>query len=225
MDKRKSYYLMIDTETALKDSTQSIKGTNALCYDIGLAIIDKKGNIYTKYSYVVKEIFFNNTLMRSAYYYKKVPQYLEDIIQGTRTIQSFEYIENKIKEIYQQWNCKAIIAHNAKFDFYSIRTTARHIYKNSHYQVFNDDFIWWDTLKMTKDVTKLRKTYKHFCKKYNFLTKSKQPQLKAETLYRFLTNNPYFKEAHTGLEDVLIEKEIFAWCMQQHCKMQKALFN
>ena len=39
MDRRKKYYLVVDVETA--NSTQE-----ALVYDLGFAICDKKGNIY-----------------------------------------------------------------------------------------------------------------------------------------------------------------------------------
>ena len=37
--------------------------------------------------------------------------------------------------------------------------------------------------------------------------------------------NNDFVESHTGLEDVLIEKEIFAKCMAQHKKMRKNVWE
>ena len=42
------------------------------------------------------------------------------------------------------------------------------------------------------------------------MTKQKkpQPQQKAETLYRYLTDNVDYEEEHTGLEDSLIELQI-----------------
>ena len=52
--------------------------------------------------------------------------------------------------------------------------------------------------------------YKDFCESNGYMTahKTPQPQKKAETLYRYLTNNTDFNEEHTGLEDSLIELEI-----------------
>jgi hypothetical protein len=47
----------------------------------------------------------------------------------------------------------------------------------------------------------------------------------AEILYRYITLNTDFIEDHTGLEDVLIEKEIFAKCMAQHKKMRKDVWS
>ena len=43
------------------------------------------------------------------------------------------------------------------------------------------------------------------------LTKTNQPKLTAEIIYRYITNDSDFIEQHTGLEDVLIEKEIFTY--------------
>ena len=47
----------------------------------------------------------------------------------------------------------------------------------------------------------------------------------AENLYRFIIKDPTFIEAHTGLEDVMIEKEIMAYCFRQHKKMRKKLWE
>ena len=40
-----------------------------------------------------------------------------------------------------------------------------------------------------------------------------------------ITMDTTFIESHTGLEDVLIEKEIFVRCMRQHKKMKKSIFK
>ena len=68
IDQRIRYFLMLDTETC---NTLSINGkldmSNALTYDIGIAICDKRGKIYLTKSYIVKEIFFGmKDLMQSA---------------------------------------------------------------------------------------------------------------------------------------------------------------
>ena len=55
--------------------------------------------------------------------------------------------------------------------------------------------------------------------------KIKQPRFKEEILYRFINGNNDFIENHTGLEDVMIEKEILAYCFRQHKAMRKGLFE
>jgi hypothetical protein len=42
-------------------------------------------------------------------------------------------------------------------------------------------------------------------------------------MYRFIINDPTFKEAHTGLRDVEIETAIMAECFRKHAKMRKEL--
>jgi len=46
----------------------------------------------------------------------------------------------------------------------------------------------------------------------------------AEIIYRYITGNNTFEERHTGLSDVMIEKDIFAKCLAQHKKMRKLVF-
>ena len=57
------------------------------------------------------------------------------------------------------------------------------------------------------------------------MTKNNQVKLTAEVIFRFITKNNDFVENHTGLEDVLIEKEILAYCYKQHKKMRKKLWE
>ena len=52
---------------------------------------------------------------------------------------------------------------------------------------------------------------------------SDRPRWSAECMYRFITNDPTFKEAHTGLRDVEIEAVIMATCFSKRKKMRKEL--
>ena len=67
-------------------------------------------------------------------------------------------------------------------------------------------------------------TDRNFCNKNCYLTKNGQLKFTAEILYRFISKNNDFTESHTGLEDVLIEKEILAYCFKQHKKMERRLW-
>ena len=71
---------------------------------------------------------------------------------------------------------------------------------------------------MARDVILKMPTYRYFCEEHGLLTKMADSS-KAEDLYRFITKDPTFVEAHTGLEDVMIEK--FSYCFRQHKKMRK----
>jgi hypothetical protein len=81
-----------------------------------------------------------------------------------------------------------------------------------------------DTLKMARSVVGKMPTYKRFCKENGYITKNGQMRFTAEILYRFSSKDNDFCESHTGLEDVMIEKEILAYCYKQHKKMDKLCF-
>jgi hypothetical protein len=57
--------------------------------------------------------------------------------------------------------------------------------------------------------------YRAFCKANGFVTQNGAVKLTAEVLYRFITNDLSFTEAHTGLEYVMIEKVIFLECFKR----------
>ena len=59
IDKRKVYGIMLDTETAntIVEEDGQLEMRFVLPYDIGFAVIDSKGNIYEKYSFVNEDIF------------------------------------------------------------------------------------------------------------------------------------------------------------------------
>ena len=58
--------------------------------------------------------------------------------------------------------------------------------------------------------------------KKGYITKNGQVRLTAEILYQFISGEEDFIEQHQGLEDVLIEKEIFQYCIRQHKKMKRS---
>ena len=75
---------------------------------------------------------------------------------------------------------------------------------------------------MAEDTICKQKSYIYFCEKNDYLRKNGKPRATAEILYRYMTDDNDFIESHTGLEDVLIEKEIFVRCMRQHKPMRKS---
>ena len=228
IDRRRTYYLMIDTETAnTKTEVAEVDRNNALVYDIGFAIIDKYGNIYRKFSYIVKDVFFDMQVMNSAYYKSKIPQYIKDIEEGTRIVTTYYEVRKIIADLLEEYEVKAVIAHNALFDYCATNATERYLTKSKYRYFFPYGTVFYDTLKMASDVICTQKTYINWCAENGYMTKHKTPRPKAtaEILYRYIKRNEEFVESHTALEDVLIETEIFAHCMRQHKKMRKELFQ
>ena len=212
---KRNYYLILDTET-YGGFQQPI------VYDLGMAIIDKKGKVYAKYSFVIDETFYSKEA-ETAYYADKFPMYHEDIENGKHKVVSWKAAKWIANELYRRYNCKAVVAHNAKFDKTSTDNTTKEL--NMGNSFFEMEVVWYDTLQMAADTIGKQKAYEMFCKRNDYMTKLGQPRLTAEILYRYITGKEDFIESHTGYEDVLCEKEIFAHCIRQHKKMRTSFFN
>ena len=216
IDKRKHYYLTIDTETA-----NTIE--DPMMYDLGGAIHDRNGNVEETFSFVIYDIFCaDRQLFDTAYYATKRPRYEEQIAAGQRKIVSIFTARRYVHDLCEKYNVKAIIAHNARFDYRSTNYTLRYVTKSASRYFLPYGIPLWDTLKMAQDTICKQKTYIKWCAENGYLKKNGTPRATAEILYRYITQDEFFEEDHTGLEDVLIEKEIFAKCMAQHKKMTKS---
>lgn len=215
----KKYFLGIDTETANSYTNEDgkVELKDSLCYDIGWAIIDKKGKVYKTRSFVVAEIFLDKELMTSAYFAEKIPQYWEDIKTGKRKLKTLKNIHWIFKQDCKKYSPKAIFAHNAYFDYNALNNTLRFITGSRNRYFYPYGIELWDTLKMARDAIGKTEKYSDYCQKNGYLTCHKHPQnrLTAEILWRYISNNPDFEESHTGLEDVEIEKEIFVECLKK----------
>lgn len=209
--------IVIDTET-----TNSLD--DPLCYDVGFAVINPKGEILESHSYVVADIFLDDELMESAYFKDKIPQYWEDIKNGKRLLRRFKTIKMILADVVKQYGVKIIVAHNARFDYRSLNLTQRFLTSSKYRYFFPFGIEIWDSLKMAREILKSNSDYENFCYDNGFLTKRLCRRYTAEILYKFLTNDLDFEESHTGLEDVEIEKEIFAYCVAQNPQIDGALW-
>lgn len=229
IDKRKHYIIVMDTETCPLDRTfEGVTPYNMFVYDIGWAVVDKKGNVYETKSYINRNIFFEEKLlMDSSYYAEKLPQYYDDIRSGKRKVSTWYNIRKDLVDTMKKYNTKTVCAHNARFDDGATKNTQRWLTKSKYrfFLPFGTEI--WDTMKMANDVVAKTPSYKKFCEENGYMTshKTPRPQVKAEVLYRYITGNNDFVESHTGLEDVLIEKEILAYCFRKHKKMRKNLYD
>ena len=227
IDRRINYKLVLDTETCPIDRTiEEVLPSNMWTYDIGWAVVDKRGKVYKTRSYIVADIFLDEKeLMQSAYYANKIPQYWEDIKSGKREIRTWFYIRKTLMEDIEEFEISEAYAHNMRFDYGTLSTTQRWLTKSKYRYFFPKSMEICDTLKMARDVIVPMPTYRKFCETHNLLTKTGRLSASAENLYRFIINDPHYVEEHTALEDVLIEKEILAYCYRQHKKMRRKLWE
>lgn len=210
-------FIVLDTET-----TNDIECP--LVYDVGFAVIDKNGCVYEKHSFVVADVFLDKELMESAFFSEKIPMYWEQIKKGDRTLTSFFNVRRTLAKVMAEYDIDTVIAHNARFDYISTATTQRYLTKSKYRYFFPYGTKVWDTLKMAREVFKDDEKYCEFCTENNYKTSNNSNRYTAEILYRFLTDDNSFIESHTGLEDVLIEKEIFVECVRRNPEINGKLW-
>lgn len=219
IDRRKAYFVVLDTETC-----NSLE--EPMAYDIGFAVVDKYGKVYERRSYVVYEVYVGmRDVMQSAYYFNKLPQYEVELAEGSRVMKSILSIKKELARLCKEYRVKAIMAHNARFDYRSTTKSIRYTTKCEFKYFLPYGVEIWDTLSMARDTICKGTLYRQWCEENGYMTKDNKPQATAEVLYRYITGNKAFVESHTGLEDVLIEKEIFKKCMSYHKPMRKKLFK
>lgn len=113
-----------------------------------------------------------------------------------------------------------------RFDYNALNTTIRYFSKSKIRFFFPYGIELWDTMKMATDTVCKTKKYKEFCLENGYVYgKNNTVRRTAEILYRYITGNNVFNEEHQGLDDTLIEKEIFVYCTSRKKKMRRKLFD
>ena len=228
IDFRHHYVLVVDTETAntLVDENGNLDMSNVLMYDCGWAVVDTHEGVYVERSFVNSDIFCEEReLMQSAYYAKKIPQYCAELLAGKRQMATTYEIRQQMLEDMRKYHITEVVAHNARFDLNALNTILRYVTKSKHRYWFPYGTEIWDTMKMARDVIHPMPSYRKFCEEFDLLTKNGRLSTTAESLYKFLLNDPYFEEQHTGLADVQIEREMMFYCVRQHKPMRQLLFE
>ena len=228
IDKRHNYVIVTDTETAntLTTAQGQLDMSCVLAYDCGWVVADTRGNIYRARSFINSDIFYDEAeLMQTAFYARKIPRYFEDIASGKRIVADTYTIRQTMLADMQDYNITTVVAHNARFDLNAYNVLQRWTTKSKYRYWFPYGTKIWDTMKMARTVICKMPTYKRFCEDNGYVTASGRLRVTAEILHRFISKDFTFNEAHTALEDVLIEVQIMAYCFRQHKAMGKELYE
>lgn len=122
---KQKLYLVLDTETATLPFVNEIAETakerqkiaiaKPIIYDIGWTIVNRKGEILKKASYLIQETFFVPQIFNTAYYKSKRNLYIEKLQNEEIFAKNWQSVVNELcadlKEI------DLVCAYNATFDF------------------------------------------------------------------------------------------------------------
>ena len=209
-DKRKSFYLIVDTETTI----------NRHVFDFGAAIVDRKGKIYQQIAVVVNDFkseeFFHDkgntgffALKNLRERHEKYNQMLEN---GDRVLASVLAINKWLIQAKELYGDKIhMTAYNINFDINVCHNSGINL------SIFPHTFCLWNV--SCKFFAK-RKAYSKFCIKNKYFTEKLNMKTNAEVMSHYLTGRNLV-EPHTALEDVLyFELPILLQCLRQKKSLQ-----
>lgn len=219
IDKRRKYIALFDVETAGKN--------NQYVYDVGMVITDKQGTIYSKHSYIIKEVFSNIELMNTAYYRRKIPIYQIEIAKGFHEIIEFADARKRILMDMEKYGVSQISAYNLAFDIRALTSTTQLLQGKKNFLISQFKKVeLLDIWSLACETIFQQKTFHHKAIAQRWINlETGNVKTSAETAYRYITNNPNFYEEHTGLADALIEAKIMAYCYKQKKPYSKGIIS
>lgn len=195
--------IVLDTETA-----GSLE--KPFCYDVGYVIYNVEENTRLEEKhFVVEQIWHNLELFDSAYYADKRNQYVQLMRSRKATMDKFGYIMREMARDIKKYNVTDAYAYNSDFDDKVITRACDWFKCINPLETIAIHDIWGYSCEW---ITKFQK-YKDFCDDYGYYTDTGNYKQSAECVYRFITGDIEFEEAHMGLHDAQIELEILRYCL------------
>ena len=202
-------YLIIDTETTSLDKP--------FCYDVGYKIIDENGNELTRKHFVIEQVWHNLPLFESAYYADKRISYVKLMRTRQAVLTKFGYAMQQLLRDIKTFNVINCYAYNSDFDDKVIT------YNCNWFKVINplDNIPVFDIWGFASEIITNTPEYKLFCEKNQLFTDAGNYKTSAEVVYKYITNQVDFSEAHIGIFDVDIETEILLYCIKHGAQWDK----
>lgn len=210
--KKQKYLLFVDTETI----GSLYVAESVLPFEIGVKVFDLDNmQVVKEKSYLVRKFFNNKYIMLSTFSATKYPSYFEKVENDKRyKIMGVKDIAQDLTKIINRYNIKIMVAHNGNFDRQAVARISEEFGTDNPFKKL--DLL--DTQEISKVIT-FSKEYAEFCLQHQerlnsinesaFITNSGRVRTTAQAIYCYITQDPNFEEAHTGLEDIDIEIEIF----------------
>lgn len=204
------YKMVFDTETTSLD--------RPFCYDVGYIIFDTDTRELVKEAhYVVEQVWHNRPLFESAYYKEKRPLYVNLMRSRQAILKKWGHIMQDMIHDIKRYNITDAYAYNSDFDD-KVFTFNCDWYKcNNPF----DNVQIHDIRGYASECIVNSDEYKAFCEKHSLFTDSGNYSGTAESVYRFISKEEDFSEAHMGAHDAEIETSILIWCIDNGAEWDK----
>lgn len=193
---------IFDTETTSIDKP--------FAYNIGWCIYNTKSRqIVYKADYVVEQIWHNLELFTTAYYAEKRDWYISQMRSRKITMEKLGHITQNMCRVFKQFDVQAAYAYNSNFDERVFNFCC------DWFKIKNpfDNIPIYDIRGYVHKKIAFTPDYQQFCDTHGLYTEKGNYSTTAESIYKYIIQNPNFEEEHTALADSLIELDILLYCI------------
>jgi hypothetical protein len=195
--------------------TETTSIEKPFAYNIGWLIYDTDNQkVLYKADYVAEQIWHNLELFTTAYFADKRDWYIGQMKSRKITMEKLGHITQTMCRVFKQFDVQAAFAYNSGFDE---RVFA---FNCDWFKIKNpfDNIPIYDIRGYVHKQIAFDPQYLQWCDQNQAYTESGNYSTTAETVYRYITQNPVFEESHTALADSEIELEILLYCISLGCR-------
>lgn len=208
-------FIVFDTETVSLDTPY--------CYDMGYSIYsitreNPTPSLIKVGSFLIKEVWNNKPLFSLAFFSNNAEFYKHNLKTKKMTLCSWKTACKELAKDIKDYEIEYIFAYNSTFDENVFKFNCE--YYNVPNPISNLKVI--DIRGHVHRCIAYTPKYQDFCEKHKLFTESGNYSTTAESVGKFLYNNPFYKENHTAAEDSLLEGMILGECVKRGCGLTKS---
>lgn len=218
-------YIVLDCEgvDTVKREDGSVHAETSLFYDLGFVVVNgDNGSIIESYSFMNTDVYDDVDLMESAYYAWKRKKY--DAGRGTEWTEATTLeIWITFKEVCRRYDVREVWAYNARYDIKCTNNTIRTMSREFARFFLPYGVTWRDVWDYAGSTLCNTRKYVKWALTRDYRTDSGNPRTRAETVFRYLTNDDTFIEEHTALADARIESMILWTCKRRKQRARRSI--
>lgn len=208
----KNNILILDTET-VGDFGQP------LVHDLGYCIVDKDFNVLKATRHLVKQPRECKWALEASDFYKtKATMYNDSIAKKEVDIVMWNDMLKEFLGDLREYKVGCISAYNLAFDYRALNFTNQFLNNGDlTFEKLLDKKKWLCIWNLACETILQGDEYKQWCKDNGYISEKGNYMTNAEASYKYITGRLDFNEEHTALADVLIEKDILKYIVE-NCK-------
>lgn len=205
MKKKPTIWFVTDVETTIK---------RAIVFDVAWKAIDRKGRVYGRGSYLIREAFQHDV----PWYKEKMGLYYDDAFHHRITpcniFEARAAYNSQVKGLQECGHRIILAAYNSRFDFDKLPYTLSELSGGTMTR-------WLDTAVEIMDIWDYwgESVPRDYVKRAAASKSGKYLSTSAEEAYRYESNQPEFVEYHRAWHDVEIESELLLKALSRKKKM------